>query len=160
VLRELREKILPSTDLAATSQGAFGGTRHQLMRNEAAEDATEKAMESLSRANLEARGQSIGQRAGDINAITSRRGQDVTQRGQTIGQRVSNMQTAAQQRNADLSANVAARQQDITQRGQDYGDRSNIRTSQLSQRGQDINAGLTARGQDVSQRQADSVGRM
>ena len=42
-------------------------------------DATERIAEQTALANLQARGQSIGQRGGDINAQLSGRSQDITQ---------------------------------------------------------------------------------
>lgn len=79
IYRQLAERILPATDLAATSQGAFGGTRHQQLRDQAGVDATERMAEQTALANLQARQQSIGQRAGDISALLSGRGQDIGQ---------------------------------------------------------------------------------
>ena len=79
IMRQLQEKILPSADLQATQQGAFGGSRAQQIKSQAGVDATERIAEVTARANLQARGQSIGQRAGDISAQLSGRGQDINQ---------------------------------------------------------------------------------
>jgi len=79
VMRQLQERILPSLDLQATQQGAFGGSRQAQMKGQAAADATERMTEALARANLQARGQSIGQRAGDISAQLGGRAQDIQQ---------------------------------------------------------------------------------
>jgi len=51
----------------------------QQQKSDAAAQATERATEALIRGNLDARGQSIGQRAGDISAQLTGRGQDITQ---------------------------------------------------------------------------------
>lgn len=79
IYRNLEERIMPSMDLNATNQGAFGGTRQALMKGQAAANANEQAMEALTRANLQARQQNIGQRAGDISAQLQGRGQDINQ---------------------------------------------------------------------------------
>lgn len=79
IMSSLRNDVLPALDLSATSQGAFGGTRHAMQRGRAASSAVESAAEAVARANLEARGQSIQQRGGDINAMISGRGQDINQ---------------------------------------------------------------------------------
>lgn len=79
IMRQLTERTLPSINLNATSQGAFGGTRHQQMMNNAASDATERMADSVARANLQARGQDISQRSTDINAMLQGRSQDINQ---------------------------------------------------------------------------------
>ena len=79
IMRNLEERTLPGMDLAATSQGAFGGTRQAQMKGNAVADATQQATEALSMANLQARQQSIGQRAGDISAQLQGRNQDINQ---------------------------------------------------------------------------------
>jgi hypothetical protein len=79
IMRNLQERMLPGLDLQATSQGAFGGSRAQQMKGQAVSDATGQMSDSIARANLQARQQSIGQRAGDIGAQTNSRGQDIQQ---------------------------------------------------------------------------------
>ena len=79
VMRDLEERTIPGLHTAATSQGAFGGSRMQQQKSDASAQATERATEALIRGNLDARGQSIGQRAGDISAQLTGRGQDITQ---------------------------------------------------------------------------------
>lgn len=79
IMRQLQEKVLPGLNLAATSQGAFGGTRQAQMMSNAAQDATGRAAEAVAQANLQARGQSISQRGADIQAMLSGRGQDINQ---------------------------------------------------------------------------------
>jgi hypothetical protein len=85
IFRNLEERVMPGMDLAATSQGAFGGTRHAQMKGQAVADATSQATDALAQANLAARGQSIGQRAGDISAQIQSRGQDITQIDNQMG---------------------------------------------------------------------------
>ena len=79
VMRDLEERTIPGLHTAATSQGAFGGSRMAQQKSDAAAQATERATEALIRGNLDARGQSIGQRAGDISAQLTGRAQDITQ---------------------------------------------------------------------------------
>jgi hypothetical protein len=79
IYRDLEQRVLPGMDLQATQQGAFGGTRQAMMKGQAGAEATERATEALARANLQARQQSIGQRAGDIGAQLQGRGQDINQ---------------------------------------------------------------------------------
>jgi hypothetical protein len=79
IMRNLEERVLPGLDLQATHQGAFGGTRHALMKGQAASDAVEQSAEAVARANLEARQQSIGQRAHDMQSMLEGRQQDVQQ---------------------------------------------------------------------------------
>lgn len=79
IMRNLTERVLPSLDLQATNQGAFGGTRHALLKGQAAADSTERAAEAVARANLNARGQSIQQRQGDVSSMLSGRSQDINQ---------------------------------------------------------------------------------
>lgn len=79
VMRNLEERVLPGMDLQATNQGAFGGTRHAQMKGQAAADAVERSAEAVARANLQARGQSIGQRNNDISAMLQGRTQDIQQ---------------------------------------------------------------------------------
>lgn len=79
IMRNLEQRVLPGLDMAATQQGAFGGTRQALMKGQAAANATEQASEALARANVQARQQSIAQRAGDISAQLQGRQQDIGQ---------------------------------------------------------------------------------
>lgn len=79
IMDQLTQRVLPGLDLQATNQGAFGGTRHAMMKGQAASDAIGQASDSIARANLQARGQSIGQRGTDINAMLSGRSQDINQ---------------------------------------------------------------------------------
>lgn len=82
VMRNLNERIIPGIHTAAQSQGAFGGSRMQQQKADAATQATKEATDSMIMGNLQARGQSIGQRAGDISAQLSGRGQDISQNAQ------------------------------------------------------------------------------
>lgn len=79
VMRELENRILPGIQQNATQQGAFGGTRMNNQVGSALSSAAERGTEALARANLEARGQSIRQRAGDIDAMLTGRNQDIRQ---------------------------------------------------------------------------------
>lgn len=79
IMRNLNEQIVPGLHTAATAQGAFGGSRMQQQKADAATQATEAATDAMIRGNLDARQQSIGQRAGDISAQLSGRGQDIQQ---------------------------------------------------------------------------------
>ena len=79
IMRDLEERTMPALHTQATQQGAFGGSRMQQQKADASAQATERATEALIRGNLDARGQSIGQRAGDISAQLTGRGQDITQ---------------------------------------------------------------------------------
>lgn len=79
IMRELQQKILPSIEMRATGQGAFGGTRMQQMQGQAGAEATERMTDALVRGNLEARGQSIAQREGDISSMLQGRNQDINQ---------------------------------------------------------------------------------
>ena len=81
IMKQLTEKTIPGLHQAATASGAFGGTRMQQQKADAATQATD----ALIRGNLQARQQSIGQRAGDISALLSGRGQDI-QQGQIANQ--------------------------------------------------------------------------
>lgn len=79
IYRDLEQRILPQINTQATQQGAFGGSRMAQQRGQAGAEATERATDALIRGNLTARGQTIGQRAGDISAQLTGRGQDVQQ---------------------------------------------------------------------------------
>tara|TARA_Y100000310_G_C20381211_1_gene668208 strand:- start:26 stop:709 length:684 start_codon:yes stop_codon:yes gene_type:complete len=79
VFDQLTEQIIPGIHTSATAQGAFGGSRMQQQKADAVEQATEAATDALIRGNLQARQQSIGQRAGDISANLSQRGQNIEQ---------------------------------------------------------------------------------
>lgn len=79
IMQQLQEKVLPGINLAATSQGAFGGTRQGQMMSNAARDATGQAADAVARANLEARQQSIGQRNQDVQSMLQGRNQDINQ---------------------------------------------------------------------------------
>lgn len=79
VMDQLNNQIIPGLHTAATAQGAFGGSRMQQQKADAAEQATEAATNAMIRGNLDARGQSIGQRAGDISAQLTGRQQDIYQ---------------------------------------------------------------------------------
>jgi hypothetical protein len=87
IMRNLNEQVIPGIHTAAQSQGAFGGSRMQQQKSDAATQATTAATDQMIQGNLQARGQSIGQRAGDISAQLSGRGQDIQQ----LGQQASNM---------------------------------------------------------------------
>ena len=63
----------------ATEQGAFGGSRMQQQKADATSSAMNSATEAMIRGNLEARRQSIGQRAGDTTARLQGRSQDINQ---------------------------------------------------------------------------------
>jgi hypothetical protein len=76
---QLSEQVIPGIHTAATAQGAFGGSRMQQQKADATEQATQAATDALIRGNLQARQQSIGQRAGDISAQLTGRGQDIQQ---------------------------------------------------------------------------------
>lgn len=71
--------MLPGLNTQATAQGAFGGSRATQQKADAMEQSTTAATNALIQGNLQARGQSIGQRAGDISAQLQGRGQDVQQ---------------------------------------------------------------------------------
>lgn len=79
VMRELENRILPGIQQNATAQGAFGGTRQANQVASAINTAAERGTDALGRLNLTARGQTIGQRAGDINAQLAGRSQDIQQ---------------------------------------------------------------------------------
>lgn len=79
IMNRLNNQIIPNIHTAATSQGAFGGSRMQQQKADAATQATEAATNAMIQGNLQARQQSIGQRAGDISAQLQGRGQDITQ---------------------------------------------------------------------------------
>ncbi len=79
IMRNLNERIIPGLHTASTAQGAFGGSRMQQQKSDAAAQATEQATDAMIRGNLQARQQSIGQRAGDISAQLEGRGQDIRQ---------------------------------------------------------------------------------
>jgi len=79
IMKQLNEQIIPGIHTAATAQGAFGGSRMQQQKADAATQATDMATQAMIRGNLDARGQSIGQRAGDISAQLSGRAQDIGQ---------------------------------------------------------------------------------
>lgn len=79
IMRQLQERVMPGLDLQATQQGAFGGSRAQQMKGQASADAVGQMSDSIARANLQARQQSIGQRAGDIDAQLQGRNQDINQ---------------------------------------------------------------------------------
>ena len=89
IMRNLNEQIIPGIHTAATSQGAFGGSRMQQQKADAATQATEAATDAMIMGNLQARGQSIGQRAGDISAQLSGRGQDINQNNQIYNQQLA-----------------------------------------------------------------------
>jgi len=77
--RNLQNEIIPGIHTAATQQGAFGGSRMQQQKSDAVEQATKAATDAMIMGNLQARQQSIGQRAGDISAQLSGRSQDIQQ---------------------------------------------------------------------------------
>lgn len=79
IMRNLNEQIIPGIHTAAQSQGAFGGSRMQQQKSDAATQATKAATDAMIQGNLQARGQSIGQRAGDISAQLTGRSQDIGQ---------------------------------------------------------------------------------
>jgi hypothetical protein len=79
IMRNLNERVIPGLHTASTAQGAFGGSRMQQQKADAATQATEAATDAMIRGNLQARQQSIGQRAGDISAQLEGRGQDIRQ---------------------------------------------------------------------------------
>lgn len=79
IMRDLEERTIPGLHTASTAQGAFGGSRMAQQKADASAQATERATEALIRGNIDVRGQSIGQRAGDISAQLTGRGQDITQ---------------------------------------------------------------------------------
>lgn len=79
IMRELQNRVLPGIEMQATQQGAFGGTRQQMMMGQAAAEATGRASEAVARANLEARNQNIQQRSTDIDSMLSGRQQDIQQ---------------------------------------------------------------------------------
>ena len=79
IMDNLNEQVIPGIHTAATGQGAFGGSRMQQQKSDAATQATKAATDAMIRGNLDARQQSIGQRAGDISAQLQGRGQDITQ---------------------------------------------------------------------------------
>lgn len=79
IMRNLENRIIPGLHTAATQQGAFGGSRMQQQKADAAEQATQAATDAMIMGNLQARQQSIGQRAGDIVAQLQGRNQDITQ---------------------------------------------------------------------------------
>lgn len=88
IQRQLADR-LKMGNLSATSQGAFGGSRAEQIQGQSRADAQGQTADALARANLSARGQSIGQRAGDISAQLSGRSQDIQQN------QLSNMATQA-----------------------------------------------------------------
>lgn len=79
IMRNLTDKVIPGLHQAATANGAFGGTRMQQQKADAAAQATQAATDAMIQGNLQARQQSIGQRAGDISALLSGRNQDIQQ---------------------------------------------------------------------------------
>ena len=79
IMKQLSEKVIPGLHTAATAQGAFGGSRMNQQKADAATQATEAATDAMIRGNLQARQQSIGQRAGDISALLGGRQQDINQ---------------------------------------------------------------------------------
>ena len=79
IMKQLNQQIIPGIHTAAQSQGAFGGSRMQQQKADAATQATDMATQAMIRGNLDARGQSIGQRAGDISAQLTGRSQDINQ---------------------------------------------------------------------------------
>lgn len=79
IMRELNNNIIPGIHTGAQAQGAFGGSRMQQQKSDAAEQATKAATDAMIMGNLQARQQSIGQRAGDIGAQLTGRAQDISQ---------------------------------------------------------------------------------
>jgi len=79
IMDQLNQEIIPGIHTAATSQGAFGGSRMQQQKADAATQATKAATDAMIMGNLNARQQSIGQRAGDISAQLQGRSQDIMQ---------------------------------------------------------------------------------
>lgn len=79
IMNNLQERIIPGIHTAATQQGAFGGSRMQQQKADATAQATRDATNAMIQGNLQARNQSIGQRAGDIKAQLSGRSQDIQQ---------------------------------------------------------------------------------
>lgn len=79
IMRNLENRIIPNLHSQAVQQGAFGGSRMQQQKADAAEQATKAATDAMIMGNLQARQQSIGQRAGDISAQLQGRNQDITQ---------------------------------------------------------------------------------
>lgn len=79
IMRNLENRIMPALHTQATQQGAFGGSRMAQQKADAAQAATEAATDAMIRGNLDARQQTIGQRAGDISAVLGGRAQDITQ---------------------------------------------------------------------------------
>jgi len=95
---QLQNQAIPQIHTAAQTQGAFGGSRMAQQKADATEQATTAASNALIQGNLQARQQSIGQRAGDISAQLQGRGQDINQ-NQIYNQALSsgtNALTAAQ----------------------------------------------------------------
>lgn len=79
IMNNLEQRTIPGLHTQSTQQGAFGGSRAQQQKSDAATQATEAATNAMIMGNLQARQQSIGQRAGDISAQLQGRGQDITQ---------------------------------------------------------------------------------
>ena len=79
IMNNLNERIMPSIHNQATQQGAFGGSRMQQQKSDATAQATEAATNAMIMGNLQARGQSIGQRSQDHQAQLQGRGQDINQ---------------------------------------------------------------------------------
>lgn len=79
IMRNLEDRVMPALHTQATQQGAFGGSRMAQQKADAAQAATEAATDAMIRGNLDARQQTIGQRAGDISATLTGRGQDINQ---------------------------------------------------------------------------------
>lgn len=103
IMRQLNEQIIPGIHTAATAQGAFGGSRMQQQKADAATQATEAATDAMIRGNLDARQQSIGQRAGDISAQLSGRGQDITQNKYIMDNRANGINAIGTAMNQQLA---------------------------------------------------------
>lgn len=89
IMRNLNEQIIPGIHTAAQAQGAFGGSRMQQQKADAATQATQAATDAMIQGNLQARGQSIGQRAGDISAQLTGRSQDINQNNMLANQKLA-----------------------------------------------------------------------
>ena len=79
IMNNLNNKVLPGLEGAATAQGAFGGSRAAQQKSDAAAQATEAATNAMIQGNLQARGQTIGQRTDDHNVMLKGREQDINQ---------------------------------------------------------------------------------
>lgn len=79
IMNNLEERIIPGLHTAATAQGAFGGSRLQQQKADAAAQATRDATNAMIQGNLQARQQSIGQRNSDISSQLQGRSQDIQQ---------------------------------------------------------------------------------